>query len=143
MSKLAMEWGTLCKDNAMVTYLDYIGQTNPYATAYETGLWVINCKGTEMVACSPDDLVEMNGFGIHPTKGRGITEYKCLFKGGFPCHYKTIPPSYYIQTQLNMLATSSSWCHLVVWTPKTTRIYLILSDDEFLDNLLNVTYNHY
>ena len=96
-----------------------------------------------MVACSPDDLVEMNGFGIHPTKGRGITEYKCLFKGGFPCHYKTIPPSYYIQTQLNMLATSSSWCHLVVWTPQKRKIYLILRDDQFLNNLLNVTYNHY
>ena len=36
MSKLAMEWETLCEDNARVTYFDYIGQTNPYTTVYET-----------------------------------------------------------------------------------------------------------
>ena len=134
-----MEWETLYEENATVTYLDYIAQTNPCATVHENGLWVINWRGTEMIACSPDDLVEMNGMGIHQTKGRGITEYKCPFKGGFPCHYKTIPLSYYIQTQLNMLATSSSWCHLVVWTPKTTQIYLILRHDQFLENLLHVT----
>ena len=86
ISKLAMEWGTLCEENARVTYLDYIAKTNPCATVHETGLWVINWRGTEMIACSPDDLVEMNGKGIHPTKGRGIIEYKCPFKGGFPCH---------------------------------------------------------
>ncbi len=143
ISKLSMEWGTICEDNARITYLDYIGQTNPDSTVHETGLWVINWKGTEMIACSPDDIVEMDNTGIKPTSGRGITEYKCPFKGGFPCHYKTIPPSYFIQTQLNMLATDSTWCHLVVWTPKTTRIYIVLRDSHFLDSLLNATYYHY
>ena len=139
IASLSMEWGTICEDNARVTYLDYIGQTNPYATVHETGLWVISWKGTEVIGCSPDDLVEMHSTGIKPTSGRGITEYKCPFKGGFPWHYKTIPPSYYLQMQLNMWATTS----LFVWTPKTTRIYLVQRDDQFLDSLLNVTFHRY
>ena len=143
IASLSMEWGTICEDNASVTYLDYIGQTNPYATVHETGSWVISWKGTEVIGCSPDDLVEMHSTCIKPTSGQGITEYKCPFKGGFPCHYKTIPPSYYLQMQLNIWATTSLWCHLVVWTPKTTRIYLVQTDDQFLDNLLNVTFHHY
>ena len=114
IAKLSMEWGTICEDNARVTYLDYIGQANPHATVHEIGLWVIIWKGTEIIGCSPDDIVEMHSTGIKPTSGRGITEYKCPFKGGFPCHYKTNPPSYYLQTQLNMLATASLRCHLVV-----------------------------
>lgn len=143
IAKLSMEWGTICEDNARVTYLDYISQTSPYVTVPESGLSVISWKGTEIIGCPPRDLVEMHSTGIKPTSGPGITKYKCAFRGGFPCHYKTIPPSYYLQTQLNMWATTSLWCHLVVWTPKTTRIYLVQRDHQFLDKLLKVTIHHY
>ena len=50
---------------------------------------------------------------MHGISGRGIVEYKCPFKGGYPSHYKAIPASYYMQMQLNMKATNSDWCHFV------------------------------
>ena len=55
-------------------------------------------------------------YGMHGISGRGIVEYKCPFKGGYPSHYKPIPASYYMQMQLNMKATNSDWCHFVTWT---------------------------
>ena len=53
---------------------------------------------------------------MHGISGRGIVEYKCPFKGGYPSHYKPIPASYHMQMQLNMKATNNDRCHFVTWT---------------------------
>ena len=79
-----------------------------------------------MFGCSPDDIVIINGTGMHGISGRGIVEYKCPFKGGYPSHYKQIPACYYMQMQLNMKATNSDWCHFVTWTPKTVEIDIVI-----------------
>ena len=80
---------------------------------------------------------------MHGVSGRGIVEYKCPFKGGYPSHYKQIPACYYMQMQLNMKATNSDWCHFVTWTPKTTKIATVGRNDSFINELLEGVHQHY
>ena len=80
---------------------------------------------------------------MHGVSGRGIVEYKCPFKGGYPSHYKQIPACYYMQMQLNMKATNSDWCHFVTWTPKTTKIATVRRNDSFINELLEGVHQHY
>ena len=97
-----MEWGTVCEDCAPVTYLQFLNDSCSDYTVYETGLWTIKHCNQDMFGFSPDDIVIINGMGMHGVSGRGIVEYKCPFKGGYLSHYKQIPACYYMQIQLNM-----------------------------------------
>ena len=143
INKLAMEWGTVCEDRARVSYLKFLTDSCYDYTVFETGLWTIKYKGTDMFGCSPDDIVVMEGTGMHGIGGRGIVEYKCPFKGGFPSHYKQLPACYYMQMQLNMKATNTGWCHFVTWTPQTTRISTVQRNDTFIDELLEAVHQHF
>ena len=143
INKLAMEWGTECEDCARVTYLKFLDNSCYDYTVFETGLWPIKYKSIDMFGCSPDDIVIIKGTGIHGISGRGIVEYKCPFKEGYPSHYKQIPACYYMQMQLNMKATNTNWCHFVTWTPQTTRIYIVQRNDAFIDNLLEAVHQHF
>ena len=143
MQKLAMEWGNVCEDCARVSYLKFLAETCTDYTVFETGLWTIKYRGTEMFGCSPDAIVVLKGTGMHGASGRGIVEYKCPFKGGYPSHYKQLPAIYYMQIQLNMKAANADWCHFVTWTPQTTRISTIQRDDAFIDELLESVHQHF
>ena len=80
-------------------------------------------------------------FGLPGISVRGIVEYKCPFKGGYPSHYKQLPACY--QMQLNMKATNADWCHFVTWTPQTTRVYTVVKNDSFITELLDVVHEHF
>jgi len=47
-----------------------------------------------------------------------------------------------MQMQLNMKATNAGWCHFVSWTPQTTRVYIVMSNDSFIDELLDAVHKH-
>lgn len=143
INKLAMEWGTVCEDCARVSYLKFLAGSCYDFTIFETGLWTINYKDTDMFGCSPDDIVVIHGTGLHGISGRGIVEYKCPFKGGYPSHYKQLPACYYMQMQLNMKATNADWCHFVTWTPQTTRVYTVMRNDSFIGELLDAVHKHF
>ena len=143
INKLAMEWGTVCEDCARVSSLKFLADSCYEYTVFETGLWTVKYKVTGMFGRSPDDIVVIKGTGMHGITGRGIVEYKCPFKGGFPSHYKQLPACYYMQMQLNMKATNTHWCHFVTWTPQTTRIYIVQRNDAFIDELLEAVNQHF
>lgn len=143
INKLAMEWGTVCEDCARVSYLKFLAGSCYDFTIFETGLWTINYKDTDMFGCSPDDIVVIHGTGLHGISGRGIVEYKCPFKGGYPSHYKQLPACYYMQMQLNMKATNADWCRFVMWTPQTTRVYTVMRNDSFIGELLDAVHKHF
>lgn len=52
-----MEWGTVCEDCARVSFLKFLADSSYEFTVFETGLWTIKYKDTDMFGCSPDDIV--------------------------------------------------------------------------------------
>ena len=143
VSKLAMEWGTVCEDCARVSYLKFLSDSCYDYTVFETSLWTIKHKNIDLFGCSPDDIVVVKGTGLHGISGRGIVEYKCPFKGDYPSHYKQLPACYYMQMQLNMKAANADWCHFVTWTPSTTRISTVQRNDAFIDELLDAVHQYF
>ena len=66
-----MKWGTVCEDSARVTYLNYLNSTAPEALLSETGTWLINKKEIELIAASPDNIIDMNDSGSKHLTGKG------------------------------------------------------------------------
>lgn len=100
--------GTVCEDCAWVTY--YVAIT-----------WLWNRIMDNQASNIAIKFTRWHCYGMHGISGRGIVEYKCPFKGGYPSHYKPIPASYYMQMQLNMKATNSDWCHFVTGQKQKTK----------------------
>jgi len=88
-------------------------------------------------------IVVVHGTGVHGISGRGIVEYKCPFKGGYPSCYKQLSACYYMQMQLNMKATNADSCHFVTCTPQTTRVYTIMRSDTFIGKLLDAVHKYF
>ena len=81
INKIAMEWETVCEDCALVTYLQFLNDSCSNYTVYETGLWTIKHCNNDMFCCSPDDIVIINGMGMHGISGRGVI---CIFQAVYP-----------------------------------------------------------
>ena len=61
-SQLAMKWGSMCKNNAMATYISkFLSKTYPNCKVYETQVHTVNNEnGNQWLASSPDGLIEIN-----------------------------------------------------------------------------------
>ena len=119
----AMQWGTMCEDHAVATYIHGISCTK----FKKTGLWITrDKKGAPWLAVSPDGIVDDDT----------VVEIKCPYMGGNPFPYRKVPLLYIPQCQLEMYATNTEKCHFVCWTPRKTVIYLIKRDEKFLEDLL-------
>lgn len=121
---LAMKWGTMCEDSAMVTHLfQFLLKRYPCSKVSETGVHIVqNGNGVAWLASSPYGLVNIE---IH---GLGVVEIKCPFMGGKPVPYRNVCVNQVPQIMLEMYATKTQWCHYVVWTPVGYVTYLVKRD---------------
>ena len=117
---LAMRWGSLMEICAVATYMKYF----PNATYQSTGIW--QHERCPWLGISPDGLVNNDI----------VVEIKCPFMNGNPFPYRNIPAQYIGQAQFEMYATKRRKMHFVVWTPKTTKIYEMEMNDEFIQLVL-------
>lgn len=125
-NNLAMLWGSMNEECALVTYLQSSiirksHLTNPIVK--ETGVWFLKDKNNkDWLASSPDGLM------VEDSKTHIVLEIKCPFMGGkhIQSYVNHIP-----QLLLEMLCTSTSYCHYIVWTPVGTKVFLVEKDDNY------------
>ena len=132
-NKLAMEWGSMCEDSAMMTYISqYLSKTHPKSKVSETAVYITNDdQGYSWLASSPDGLVK-----IKTTGSLGVIEIKCPFMGGKPIPYRNVCVYHIPQIMLEMYTTNTRWCHYVVWTPVGYTVHLVKRDDQYITDLL-------
>ena len=132
-SNLAMLWGSINEDSALVTYLkSFLGKKTDNVIVRETGIWLLNDKNNQSwLGSSPDGIIEFDG------KRKTVLEIKCPFMGGKPVPYKNVCVNHIPQIMLEMFCTSTQECHYVVWTPVGTKVFVAERDDSYIELLLN------
>ncbi|KAL9951170.1 hypothetical protein ACROYT_G043787 [Oculina patagonica] len=135
-SNLAMLWGSIHEDSALVTYLNkFFAQNKGGAVVKETGIWFLkDDKNQNWLGSSPDGIIEQEGIL------KTVIEIKCPFMGGKPVPYKNVCVNHIPQIMLEMFCTSTQQCHYVVWTPIGTKVFLVERDDTYIELLLNYLY---
>lgn len=135
-SNLAMLWGSINEDSALVTYLkNFFSHNKGKAVVKETGIWFLKDENNQnWLGSSPDAIIEEDGIL------KTVIEIKCPYMGGKPVPYKNVCVNHIPQIMLEMFCTSTQQCHYVVWTPVGTKVFLVERDDEYLKLLLNYLY---
>ena len=106
---LAMRWGSLMELCGVATYLKYF----PNVTFKSTGIWQhVKCK---WLGVSPDGLVNNDT----------VVEIKCPYMNGNPFPYRSVPAQYVGQAQFEMFVTGKKKLHFIIWTPRTTKVYMM------------------
>lgn len=135
-TNLAMLWGSINEDSALVPYLkSFLTKSKDDYIVRETGIWFLNDENNQSwLGSSPDGIIEENG------KRKTVLEIKCPFMGGKPVPYKNVSVNHIPQIMLEMFCTSTQQCHYVVWTPVGTKVFLVERDDSYIELLLNYLY---
>ena len=135
-SNLAMLWGSINEDSALVTYLkNFFSHNKGKAVVKETGIWFLKDENNQnWLGSSPDAIIEEDGIL------KTVIEIKCPYMGGKPVPYKNVCVNHIPQIMLEMFCTSTQQCHYVVWTPVGTKVFLVERDNEYLKLLLNYLY---
>ena len=113
---LAMRWGSLMEACGVATYLKYF----PNVTFKSTGIW--QHKKCDWLGVSPDGLVNDDT----------VVEIKCPYMNGNPFPYRSIPAQYVGQAQFEMFVTGLKKLHFIIWTPRSTKVYLMERNEEFI-----------
>ena len=124
-SNLAMLWGSINEDSALVTYL------NKFFSQNKGGAVVKDDNNINWLGSSPGGIIELDGIL------KTVIEIKCPFMGGKPVPYKNVCVNHIPQIMLEMFCTSTQQCHYVVWTPIGTKVFLVERDDTYIELLLN------
>ena len=132
-SNLAMLWGSINEDSALVTYLNkFFSQNKGGAVVKQTGIWCLkDDNNINWLGSSPGGIIELDGIL------KTVIEIKCPFMGGKPVPYKNVCVNHIPQIMLEMFCTSTQQCHYVVWTPIGTKVFLVERDDTYIELLLN------
>ena len=111
-SNLAMLWGSINENSAIVTYLNkFLAENKDDLVLRETGIWLLSDdKNQSWLGSSTDGIIDLNG------KRERVLEMKCPFMGGKPIPYKNVCINHIPQIMLEMFCTSTQECHYVVWT---------------------------
>ena len=91
-------------------------------------------KQPRLAGSSPDGIIEPDGIL------KTVIEIKCPYMGGKPIPYKNVCINHIPQIMLEMYCTSTQQCHYIVWTPISTKVFLIERDDAYIELLLNYLY---
>ena len=132
-SNLAMLWGSINEDSALVTYLkNFFPKDKDGVVIKETGVWYLKDENNQdWLGSSPDGIIGRDG------TLKTVIEIKCPYMGGKPIPYKNVCINHIPQIMLEMFCTSTQQCHYVAWTPIGTKVFLIERDDAYIELLLN------
>ena len=85
-SNLAMLWGSINEDSALVTYLkNFFSHNKGKAVVKETGIWFLKDENNQnWLGSSPDAIIEEDGIL------KTVIEIKCPYMGGKPVPYKNV-----------------------------------------------------
>ena len=128
-SNLAMLWGSINENSAIVTYLNkFLAENKDDLVLRETGIWLLSDdKNQSWLGSSTDGIIDLNG------RRERVLEMKRPFMGGKPIPYKNVCIDHIPQIMLEMFCTSTQECHYVVWTSIDTKVFLVKRDDKYMD----------
>ena len=100
-SNLAMLWGSINEDSALVTYLkNFFPEDKDGVVIKETGIWLLkDGDNQEWLGSSADGIIEHNGIL------KTVIEIKRTFMGGKPIPYKNVcvPITFINDTMINLV----------------------------------------
>lgn len=81
-----------------------------------------------------------DGAGVDARGRRVSVEIKCPYGNRDPRCYTGVKDYYVAQMQLHMQVERSTMCYFVCWTPRETRVWMVMRSDEFWTRLADYHY---